>query len=52
MKKMIANNLEKLELFLKSFEITNSLKHENIIDILGINMKYLDINKFILYNIF
>ena len=49
MKKLVANNLEKLELFLKSFEITNFLKHENIIDILGIYIKYLDINKFILY---
>ena len=35
MKKVIAKDLEKLELFIKSFEITSSLNNEYIIDIMG-----------------
>ena len=48
-KKVIAKDLEKLELFIKSFEITSSLNNEYIIDIMGINLKFIDANKFLLY---
>ena len=49
MKKVVAKDLEKLELFIKSFEIASSLKHKNIMDIMGINLKFIDANKFLLY---
>ena len=49
MKKVVAKDLEKLELFIKSFEIASSLKHKNIMDIMGINLKFIDVNKFLLY---
>jgi hypothetical protein len=48
MKKVVAKDLEKLELFIKSFEIASSLKHKNIMDIMGINLKFIDANKFLL----
>ena len=49
MKKVVAKDFEKLELFIKSFEIASSLKHKNIMDIMGINLKFIDVNKFLLY---
>ena len=48
-KKILANSIEKLETFLKEFEISNSNPHENILNIYGIFIKCLEKNKYILY---
>ena len=47
-KKIVANSTEKLENFLKEFEISYSNPHKNILNIHGIYIKCLD-NKFVLY---
>ena len=49
MKKIVANNLEKLENFVKGYQIAHSIKHENIVDIIALHIKCVDINKFLLY---
>ena len=48
-KKIFSNSIEKLEIFIKEFEISNSNPHENILNIHGIFIKCLEKNKYILY---
>ena len=49
MKKIIANNLNSLEIHQKEFEIVHQNSHPNILDILGICIRCLDQTTFVLY---
>ena len=49
MKKIIANNLNSLEVHQKEFEIVHQSSHPNILDILGICIRCLDQTTYVLY---
>ena len=49
MKKIIANNINSLEIHQKEFEIVHQSSHSNILDILGICIRCLDQTTFVLY---
>ena len=45
----MASSIEKLEIFLKEFEISHSNHHENILNIFGIFIRCIDKTKYVLY---
>ena len=49
MKKILAHTPEKLELFIKEFEIIHSNPHKNILGIFGIYIKCIEHKKYLLY---
>ena len=49
MKKIIANNINSLELYQKEFEIAHHDRHPSILDIKGIYLKCFDATTFVLY---
>ena len=49
MKKILAKSLEKLKIFLGGIEIIYPLQHKNIMNIIGIHIKYFEPNKILLY---
>ena len=49
MKKIIANNINSIEIFQKEFEIAHNSKHPSITDIKGIHLKCFETTTFVLY---